>query len=306
MAEIGKEIRESTGDGVVPAFSATTQPEGPRAEHISVEWLDASDLESDEIELVIGVDPFWGTPTLSAVKVAYQHQDLTQVKKVQEYCARQVTNIPRPSVRTFGPTAPFTLDAQARLKQVRSIHEARNRHVISIIRLRISRADLRPILDYTLEQRDGKTYVRGLAFVKQDPAYDVVEIDGDRFVHLDTQQASGAGGVLILPARCSDTFDLLTWNVGRNTPDRRYYCSNQTHAERQFVHWFEAQPELWRQRVVAVEITNRSSKRGTRGPSPCKECCRWLKRPPVAPATLRGGAHLVARTLSAQRESAVR
>jgi hypothetical protein len=269
---IRRVIRMATGDGVVPGLSAALLPHGETAKHIQVRWLSKQDVESDEVQGV-AVEVGDRGPVIKPIKAPYEHQDFLRIERVQDYCIQQISTPPSRPARRFGPEPPTSMRAKSLLQLVKGLRAAQRRHVVSVVRLRIADAERRPILDYTLESRNGRTYARGLAFVKTEP---VEEIDGQRFVYLDTEQASDYGGILFLPARCADTVELLTWNVGRNTPQKRYYCSNQTHAERQFIEWFDKQQDDWHKRVRRVEITNRSTTGKARGPSPCKECCHWL------------------------------
>lgn len=77
-----------------------------------------------------------------------------------------------------------------------------------------------------------------------------------------------AMGGLLLPSKPGEKeVKLATWNTGDIDPKVQ---SNATHAERQFVEWFEAQPPEWRTRVETIEIHINYS--------PCIFCAADLKR----------------------------
>jgi Lecithin:cholesterol acyltransferase len=262
-------VRVRNGDGVVPGPSAAALPHGERAKRISVRWLSKSDLESDEVQgYSVDLDPRVGG--IRPIKAPYEHQDLLRIESVQDYCVQQVAAPPQ--ARPYGPPAPSTTYAQAILERVRGVREAQKKFVVSIVRLQISGGERAPVLDYTLDRRNGKTYVRDLPGLHPDPS---MEADGVRFAWIRAYMASYYGGILFLPPPCAQTVELLTWNVGRQSPDQDSR-TNRAHAERQFVEWFMEQPEPWRRRVRGIELTNRSTARAWRGPSPCKPCCHEL------------------------------
>lgn len=78
---------------------------------------------------------------------------------------------------------------------------------------------------------------------------------------------SAMGGLLLPPESGSKEVKLVTWNTGDLDPKVE---SNATHAERQFVEWFEDQPLEWRNRVETIDIRINFS--------PCTFCAVDLRR----------------------------
>jgi hypothetical protein len=72
------------------------------------------------------------------------------------------------------------------------------------------------------------------------------------------------GGALIRPEAGTEEVKVATWNTGLIDPSRE---SNRTHAERQFVDWYERQP--WKGNVTEIEIEINNS--------PCPFCVDDLK-----------------------------
>lgn len=60
---------------------------------------------------------------------------------------------------------------------------------------------------------------------------------GREFVSLPSRGVRGNGGVLFLPRPGSNTIELYAWNVERLSLSRN--CSNEQHAEIQFLNWLE-------------------------------------------------------------------
>jgi hypothetical protein len=89
----------------------------------------------------------------------------------------------------------------------------------------------------------------------------------------------GSGGVFVRSETGSRArqVQIVTWNTGDPKPG-----NNPSHAERQFMDWFDSQTPQWRQRVKEVEIYINYS--------PCPLCvnflCSWLESHPVS-ASLR-------------------
>jgi hypothetical protein len=78
----------------------------------------------------------------------------------------------------------------------------------------------------------------------------------------------------------AEAVKVRTWSVG----GEKYDVSNITHAERQFVEWFDKEPKEWQQRVTGVQVHINPY-------SPCGGCADvlsgWLKaNPQVKHATL--------------------
>jgi hypothetical protein len=76
----------------------------------------------------------------------------------------------------------------------------------------------------------------------------------------------GSGGALFVPEPGAKKVQLMTWNAGKM--DKKN-CSNRTHAETQFIEWFNARPLKFRQSVVGIEIANKPY-------SPCAFCSHSL------------------------------
>jgi hypothetical protein len=68
------------------------------------------------------------------------------------------------------------------------------------------------------------------------------------------------GGLIVEPKEGTHTFDVLTWNTSKFVPG-----SNVSHAETQFVEWFENRPNDWLMRVEALKVR-------VRGQEICPEC----------------------------------
>jgi hypothetical protein len=58
-----------------------------------------------------------------------------------------------------------------------------------------------------------------------------------------------SAGVIAEPQAGSREIEVLAWNTGQ--PNRAH---NTSHAERQFVEWFEGRPLAWRKRVISVQV----------------------------------------------------
>lgn len=58
-----------------------------------------------------------------------------------------------------------------------------------------------------------------------------------------------SGGLIVEPTPGSREIEVLAWNTGQ--PNRSH---NTSHAERQFVEWFEGRPLAWRRRVISVQV----------------------------------------------------
>jgi len=58
-----------------------------------------------------------------------------------------------------------------------------------------------------------------------------------------------SGGVIVEPAEGSSTLEVLAWNT--SAPEKGH---NVSHAERQFIDWFEDRPALWKRNVQSVHI----------------------------------------------------
>ena len=58
-----------------------------------------------------------------------------------------------------------------------------------------------------------------------------------------------SGGVIIEPAQGSSTLEVLAWNT--SAPERGH---NVSHAERQFINWFEDRPAAWKANVKSVHL----------------------------------------------------
>lgn len=58
-----------------------------------------------------------------------------------------------------------------------------------------------------------------------------------------------SAGVIVEPPAGSREIEVLAWNTGQ--PNRSH---NTSHAERQFVEWFEGRPLPWRKRVTSVQV----------------------------------------------------
>ncbi|MCJ8166191.1 hypothetical protein MKJ04_15190 [Pontibacter sp. E15-1] len=97
--------------------------------------------------------------------------------------------------------------------------------------------------------------------------------NGRRYVSLPSRGVRGNGGVLFLPRAGSSTIQLYTWNVEPLTLSRS--SSNQSHAERQFLNWFEGHVRQYPQfarRVKQIRLFLNNS--------PCGWCtydlCRFV------------------------------
>ncbi|WP_454778182.1 phage tail protein [Georgenia muralis] len=63
------------------------------------------------------------------------------------------------------------------------------------------------------------------------------------------QGSQPSGGVVVEPTEGSGTLEILAWNTSAPVTQ-----SNTSHAERQFMNWFEDRPRPWLNKVVRVEI----------------------------------------------------
>ena len=75
-----------------------------------------------------------------------------------------------------------------------------------------------------------------------------------------------AAGLIVEPEKGSSELEILAWNTSQ--PEKGH---NVSHAERQFVDWFESRPGAWLKRVVSVNID-------VEGRAVCDECLADLKR----------------------------
>jgi hypothetical protein len=75
-----------------------------------------------------------------------------------------------------------------------------------------------------------------------------------------------AAGLIVEPKKGSSELEILAWNTSQ--PEKGH---NVSHAERQFVDWFESRPGPWLKRVVSVNID-------VEGRAVCDECLVDLKR----------------------------
>jgi hypothetical protein len=181
----------------------------------------------------------------------------------------------------MGPEAPESYTALAAVDAVKEERDAQGRVVLSAVRLRLAESARHPLLTYRRLHQHGSDYVVGVPGMRLEPGgnLSLVRRSRDRrteFVFLESYESSIPGGVLFLPGRCDDSVRVITWNVGKGAPDLDPR-TNRSHAERQFTEWFDKQGEDWRARVTEIEITNRSTAKGWKGPSPCKECCHLLR-----------------------------
>jgi hypothetical protein len=277
-----KVIRGPDGDGTVPSRSAMLAPYSSTARHITVERIFREGLASDEIErITVGGDPRRGIQVRKVME-PYDHMDLMRARTVERYCIQQTLSpILKVRSRPLGPppngnlALQNTLDwlqgakpATAEARMLRK--QSNNRYVVSITTLDISDSDRFAALDLNLSTRNGRENVAIPGLSKPG---EVHSVGGRRFVYIAAYKASGYGGLLFLPERCGSEVNIVTWNVGVNTPDVEFRCSSQTHAERQFTHWFEQQDVAWIKRIKRINIQNRSTRKGSNpGPSPCHEC----------------------------------
>jgi len=74
-----------------------------------------------------------------------------------------------------------------------------------------------------------------------------------------------SGGLLVPPKEGGNTVQLVSWNTGELDPK---VLSNSTHAEAQFIGWFERQPWEWRRRVQSIDVRINLS--------PCTSCSNDL------------------------------
>lgn len=141
------------------------------------------------------------------------------------------------------------------------------KRVARLIRKRVTVA-----ISATITMKEGEEPVEGLARPRGPGRYDFGE--SITFRPMDNAEALGgtgraspltpvlqppgtparrgsqrSGGVVIEPEPGSSTLEVLAWNTSQ--PERGH---NVSHAERQFVNWFEDRPYAWRQRVKSVHI----------------------------------------------------
>lgn len=248
-----EEVVESTeGDGSVPRISGTLFPYGREAHNIFIKHLIGSDLDGKS------------------------HQKLFQVHKVQDYCIEQIfdtTFSKRIKIQPYNYPRDLSIpDLSAIAKKIPG---AQKRDVLSIIRISFSDNEKKPIFEYEIETKNGRRYVKGLKGVQS--GIPLGEVDGLTYVYIIGNGRKANGGVLFLPGACQSYVDILTWNIGQLESNN---CSNAHHAEIQFTNWFSEQKKDWEMREVQVdkiEITNRSTKKGETGVSPCNYCCSDLR-----------------------------
>lgn len=75
-----------------------------------------------------------------------------------------------------------------------------------------------------------------------------------------------SSGLILEPASASRELEVVAWNTGQ--PNKEH---NTSHAERQFVEWFEGRPPSWRNRVISIVIA-------VEGRKVCSVCETDLKR----------------------------
>lgn len=86
------------------------------------------------------------------------------------------------------------------------------------------------------------------------------------YARLSADVAS-VGGAALLPKEKSSKLEVYTWNTGKQ--DSKKVTSNSSHAEVQFINWFNAKSEPWKEKVQSVHIYCTTS--------PCGFCSADLK-----------------------------
>ena len=98
---------------------------------------------------------------------------------------------------------------------------------------------------------------------------------GREFVSLPSTGVRGNGGVLFLPRPRTNTIRLFAWNVERLSLSRN--CSNQSHAETQFLNWFNGHAKRCPDFVKRVKRINLYINK-----SPCGGCtedfCSFVRK----------------------------
>jgi len=270
------------GDGTVPLESATMALDEPGTRNIHIRRIRKENLVR---KIIVERDIL---SNLEFKIENYGHQDLFKVIKVQSYCREQISKKPASTagqfelVKAAQPTPVAELLDLAK-KIFAKVAKTKKRIVYSVIVIWLQDADNEPTIKLKTERKNGSLRVEGINGLAKNGEVEEVEDKNHRkrsYVFIESiEQIIGqltVGGVLFLPQDCQPYIELVTWNVGKQFEEGN--CQNRSHAEKQFIEWFEKQkrsslkePDAWVQRVVKIEINNRDA-------SPCCHCCVDLSK----------------------------